>query len=134
VIGIATMLICKYYRAPDGTVPVRAFIDALPGAVQTKIEGHIKRLRLLGEGLDFPYTSQVEGELRELRAWFGNRHFRIYYRRSGRFAVLLHAIEKRGCRLPPTETAIAHARYRDFKERMDTPHRTRPRPLGPDAP
>jgi phage-related protein len=134
VIGIATMLICKYYRARDGTVPVKAFIDALLPNVRDKLALHIDRLRELGDLLGYPFTSQVDGELRELRAWFGNRHFRLYYQRSKGFVVLLHIFEKRESRLPAEHTALAKARYRDFKERMDSSRRTSPRPLGADAP
>jgi phage-related protein len=128
-----TMLISKYYRARDGTEPVKAFIDTLQPQAQAAVQRHIRRLNMLGEDLDYPFTSQVDGELRELRAWSGNRHFRIYYRRSGSFAVLLHAIEKRTRALPLADTAVARARYDDFKRRIDAQPRVPPRPLGSDA-
>jgi phage-related protein len=128
------MLICKYYRARDGSEPVRAFIQALPQEVRGRIRDHIGRLKAVGEDLDFPYTSQVQGELRELRASVGRRPFRIFYRRSRRFAVLLHIVEKRRRKVSTADISIADARYRDFKSRMDCGVRIRPRPLGSDAP
>ena len=134
MISIATMLISKFYRAPDGSEPVKAFIARQSPAARSKIRQHIRRLNMLGDDLDYPFTSQVDGELRELRAWFGNRHFRIYFRRSRRFAVLLHVIEKRGWKLPMTDTKLAQARSHDFKLRMDAELRIPPRPLGSDAP
>ena len=128
------MLISKYYRDARGTIPVKEFIDRLQPEVRFKVHRHIDRLNQFGEALDYPYTSQVVGELRELRCWFGRRHLRLYYRRSGMFVVLLHIIDKRGTRLPPAETRTAHARWLDFKARMDSDLRTGPRAVGPDAP
>jgi phage-related protein len=128
------MLISKYYRAPNGTEPVKEYIDQLDLKTQDKIDQHIERLNIFGQTLDYPYTSQVEGELRELRAWVGRRHFRIYYQRSGRFAVLLHIIEKHDEKLPSADTATAKARWEDFKVRMDAEPRLPPRAFGSDAP
>ena len=125
----------QFYRARDGTEPVRAFIRrALPPDVRDRVRAHIGRLSAVGEDLDFPYTSQVHGELRELRASVGRRPFRIFYRRSGRFAVLLHVVEKRRRKRTASDVGIADARYRDFKSRIDAPVRSGPRPLGSDAP
>jgi phage-related protein len=128
------MLVSKYYRARSGAQPVKHFIDQLDIQLRAKLHQHIERLNVLGETLDYPHTSQVRGELRELRAWFGRRHFRIYYQRSGRFAVLLHIIEKRGERLPSGDTALALARFADFRTRMGENPRPAVRPLGGDAP
>jgi hypothetical protein len=33
--------------------------------------------------LPFPWSSQLEGELRELRCHYGSEHDRVLYRRSG---------------------------------------------------
>ena len=128
------MLISKYYRDASGAMPVKDFIDAHRADIRAKINQHIELLNKLGETLDYPHTSQVDGELRELRCWSGRRHIRIYYRRSGRFAVLLHAIDKREKRLPRADTALANARWADFKGRMNAEKRTAPRPLGSDSP
>src|ERR1035437_3742861 len=128
------MLISKDYRTRSGTQPVKEYIDRLDSAARAKLYQHIRRLRMLGAALDYSHNSQVEGELRELRAWFGARHFRIYYRRSGQFAVLLHIIEKRAARLPPADTAIATARFDDFRARMDRDPRKPPRAIGSNTP
>lgn len=44
--------------------------------------------------LPFPHSSQVDGELRELRCHFGSDHYRVLYRRSERLIVLLHVFAK----------------------------------------
>jgi phage-related protein len=130
----ADMLIAKYYRDVHGRMPVKDYIDALPLEARRKVHEHIERLNAFGETLDYPHTSQVDGELRELRCWFGRRHLRILYRRSERFAVLLHMVDKRARLLPAPDTEAAHARWRDFKQRMDASIRIPPRALGQDAP
>lgn len=42
--------------------------------------------------LPFPHSSQVVGELRELRCHMGSDHYRVLYRRSGRLIMLLSEI------------------------------------------
>lgn len=54
-----------YYRAPDGTEPVRAFVDSLqPLAARVVVENQIDRLNLCDEDgppLPFPHSSQIDG-------------------------------------------------------------------------
>lgn len=40
--------------------------------------------------LPFPWSSQLEGELRELRCHYGPELYRVIYRRSRNLFVLLH--------------------------------------------
>lgn len=87
-----------YYRDPEGREPVREFLDALDEESQAAIDNQIDRLNLLSDGvphLPFPHSSQVEGELRELRCHYGRQLYRVLYRRSGRLLVLLHVFGKR---------------------------------------
>lgn len=84
--------------------------------------------------LPFPHTSQVEGELRELRCHFGSAQYRILYRRSGNLFVLLHAFHKTTATIPQHEIQVAKQRWQHFKRRMDAPRRRKPRAAGHDAP
>jgi phage-related protein len=68
--------------------------------------------------LPFPHSSQVDGQLRELRWHYGRDLYRILYQRSGNLFVLLHAIEKRTGALPQAEIVIAKERFEDFRVRM----------------
>jgi len=82
-----------FYRDASGREPVRGFIDSLEDDSQAAIEHQIVRLNLLSDAiphLPFPHSSQVEGELRELRCHYGRELYRVLYRRSGRLVVLLH--------------------------------------------
>jgi phage-related protein len=126
-----------YYRAPDGREPVRDFIGSLGVERQVVITNQVDRLNLLTDELPhlpFPHSSQVEGELRELRCHYGSEHYRVLYRRSGRLLVLLHAFRKSSARIPPGEVATARERFEDFKRRMDEVPRRPPRAAGGDAP
>jgi phage-related protein len=123
-----------YYRAANGTEPVNDFIDALAPKVQVVLDNQIDRISQFGPRLPFPHSSQVEGELRELRCHYGNTLFRILYRRSDNLFVLLHALEKRTGTIPEADIQIARERWADFKRRMDEAPRRPPRAAGHDAP
>jgi phage-related protein len=126
-----------YYRAADGSEPVREFIDRLAIRRQVALENQIGRLNLLGPEqphLPHPWSSQIEGELRELRCHFGREHYRILFQRSEGLLVLLHIFAKHGKAVPKQEKAIAQARWKDFKDRMGETPRKPPRAAGHDAP
>jgi phage-related protein len=131
------MLIAKFYRASDGSQPVDDFIAKQNVQIQLAIDRQIDRINFLDEAnphLAFPYSSQLEGELRELRAHYGNTLFRILYRRSEQFIVLLHIFEKRSGPVPESEKQIARQRWADFRERLDAKTRKPPTPIGKKAP
>lgn len=126
-----------YYRARDGSEPVSRFIDRLTVKRQVVLDNQIGRLNMLGTEfphLPFPHSSQVQGELRELRCHVGRELYRVLYRRSKTLIVLLHIFRKDSGRIPPAEIQIAQDRWEDFKTRMDAVQRTPPRAADHDAP
>ncbi len=130
-------MIAKFYRAPDGSEPVAAVLNGLPAEARFVLNNQIRRLNLLTDEsphLPHPHSSQVEGELRELRCHYGSTLYRVLYRRSGPFVVLLHIFTKRTTKIPDAEKKIARDRWEDFQRRMDAEPRTPPRPIGHDAP
>jgi phage-related protein len=122
---------------PDGAGRLaRASVHERP-ASQAAIDNRIDLLNGLPSDappLAFPHSSQVAGELRELRCHYGNTLYRILYRRSRNLFILLHALRKNTGRIPAADIAIARARWDDFKARMDAARRTPPRAAGHDAP
>jgi phage-related protein len=127
-----------YYRDKRGVEPVDRFTEALPVKRAAKIDDYIEE-HLNGQAPDapppeFPISSQVEGELRELRIRFANTRYRILYQRSENLIVLLHAFEKNTGAVPASEKALAKRRMTDFKKRMDAQPRRPPRAAGKDAP
>lgn len=126
-----------YYRAPDGSEPVDQLIDRLSVKRQVALDNQIDRLNMLTPSnphLPFPHSSQIEGELRELRCHYGRELYRILYRRSRNLIVLLHIFRKDTGKVPQAEVDAANARWQDFLERMDAPRRRPPRAAGHDAP
>lgn len=126
-----------YYRDRRGVEPVSRFIEALPAKRAAKIDDYIEE-HLNGQSPDapppeFPVSSQIEGELRELRVRFANTRYRVLYQRSGNLIVLLHAFEKNMGAVPASEKALAKRRMVDFKRRMDAKPRKPPRAAGKDA-
>lgn len=121
----------------DGSQPVDAFIEGLPVKSQVALDNQIGRLNLLTPKrphLPFPHSSQIEGELRELRCHRGRMLYRILYRRSMNLIVLLHIFRKDSGKVPEAEIEIARERWEDFRARMNASPRVRPRPAGRDAP
>lgn len=127
-----------YYRDAQGGEPVSDFIDGLsPVAAQVVVDNQIDRLNMLGPTdppLPFPHSSQVEGELRELRCHYGRTLIRVLYRRSRNLLILLHAFEKHSGLVLERDKAVARARWEDFQTRMNAQPRTPPRAAGHDAP
>lgn len=127
-----------YYRGQDGREPVADFTDALPGKRAAKLDAFIQK-HLNGRDPaapppEHPVTSQIDGELRELRVRFADTRYRVLYQRSGNLNVLLHAFEKDTAAVPKNEIALAKARMVDFSARMDAAPRRQPRAAGRDAP
>lgn len=127
-----------FFRDRRGAEPVDRFIEALPAKRAAKIDDYIEE-HLNGRRPDapppeFPISSQIEGELRELRVRFANTRYRILYQRSGNLMVLLHAIEKDTGPVPSADKQLAKKRMADFKRRLDAERRVPPRAAGRDAP
>jgi phage-related protein len=127
-----------YYRDLDGAEPVDEFIQALSPKRAAKIDDFVEEY-LNGQPPEapppaFPITSQIEGELRELRVRFGNTRYRILYQRSENLVVLLRALEKDTEAVPQADIDLAKRRMADFKRRMDALRRRPPRAAGKDAP
>jgi phage-related protein len=125
------------YRDADGREPVDDFIDSLPPAHQAAIDSQLEVLGVLREKdppPDYPTSSQVDGELRDLRYHYGSTLYRILYRRSDNFLILLHMIRKTTAKIPEKDKRIALERWNDFKARMESIPRKPPRAIGHDAP
>ncbi len=78
----------------------------------------IQLLEEQGPTLPFPYSSQIRGRLRELRAHFGRQQYRVlYFGAPGRMFVLLHGFVKRTARTPAADIAIAEARMARYLQK-----------------
>jgi phage-related protein len=126
-----------YYRDSRRRQPVEEFIDGLPVKHQVAVDLAIGRLNGLSPSeppLAFPASSQVDGELRELRCHYGPVLYRVLYRRSKNLFILLHMLRKNTGTIPASDIQTAQQRWDDFKTRMDAQPRRPPRAAGHDAP
>src|SRR5271157_750163 len=107
----------EFYKDESGGRPVEEFLEALPAGHVGKGWQVLQMLEERGPHLPFPYSSQVEGRLRELRVHYGRTLYRIlYYGDAQRTFVLLHAFEKRTQALSAEDVALARKRMRKDQE------------------
>lgn len=107
----------RWYKDPSGNVPVLDFLQSTDKKHRAKILSWITFLQVSGVTLGDPYTSQIQGRLRELKADFGRNPYRIlYYWDSNRDPVLLHAFLKQSQRLPERDRTLGLERmWQDMK-------------------
>jgi phage-related protein len=127
-----------HYRDRNGREPVNEFIETLDPKPAAKIddfvEEHLNGRNPSAPPPEYPVSSQIAGELRELRVRFGKTRYRVLFQRSENLFVLLHVFEKNTGKVPGSQVDIATRRMTDFKQRMDTAPRVPPRAAGSDAP
>jgi phage-related protein len=104
----------EFYSDDQGYEPVREFILSLDDKRRGKVLQMIQILSEFGPNLPFPYSSQVEGKLRELRIRYGKSHLRIiYYLNSEGIFMLLHAFEKKSQKISNNDIRIARERMQN---------------------
>ena len=130
-----------FYRDGRGQEPVNDFLEDLldvqPLAVakiDDAIDEHLNGRDPRHPPPEFPVTSQIEGELRELRVRFAKTRYRVLYQRSRNLMVLLHVFEKNTDAVTARDKRTAQTRMADFEARMNASPRRRPRAAGRDAP
>lgn len=130
-----------FYRDGRGREPVDEYLERLlkvqPLAVakiDDAVADHLNGRDPREPPPEFPITSQIDGELRELRVRFAKTRYRVLYERSRNLIVLLHVFEKNTGAIPANEIRKAQARMADFQARMDARPRRPPRAAGRDAP
>jgi len=108
----------EFYEDEAGKRPVEEFLERLSEPQLGKILQVLQMLEEWGPRLPFPYSSQVEGRLRELRVHYGRTLYRVFcYADATRTFVLLHAFEKRSQALPETELRLALKRMARDQDR-----------------
>ena len=130
-----------FYRDAKGAEPVDVLLEGLlatqplaAAKIDAAIEEHLNGRRPNAPPPEFPVSSQIDGELRELRVRFGRTRYRLLYQRSGNLVVLLHLLEKNTGPVPVRYIDTARRRMADFRARMNASRRRPPRAAGRDAP
>jgi phage-related protein len=110
-----------FYREDDGSLPVMKWIDRLPEDVRGKVIARIDMLRQGGPTLDYPYTSQIEGKLREARLRVGKTRYRVlYFFDENRTAILLHGFTKNTAAVEESDKRVARSRLIRHEGRIES--------------
>ena len=108
-----------FFEDRDGNAPVLKWLDALPDEVRGKLLAAISKLQQHGPTLPFPYSSQIEGKMRELRTQLGKDKYRVlYFFDENRAAVLLHGFQKNTAAVEGSDKRIGRSRIAEHNERQ----------------
>jgi phage-related protein len=95
-------------------------LDGLPEEVRGKMLARINMLKEHGPTLEHPYTSQIEGKLREVRLRFGKIRYRVlYFFDEKRVAILLHGLTKDTEKLEESDKRIGQDRMAKHVRRIN---------------
>jgi len=108
-----------FYEEEGGSAPVEDFLENLPKKQRAKALAVVRKLEEEGPALPFPFSSQVEGPLRELRTRFGKTRLRVlYFADARRTFVLLHGLVKTTEKLEESDIRTAEQRMTDHVKRL----------------
>jgi hypothetical protein len=109
-----------FFVDDEGRIPVQVWLDGLPAEVRGKVIARIDLLKKGGPTLDFPYTSQIEGKLREARLRMGKTRYRVlYFFDENRTAMLLHGFTKSTASVEEADKRIGRARMTRHEARLE---------------
>ena len=108
-----------FYINKGGNEPVKDFVLEQSDGAIAEILHVFKLLRVNNITLGMPYTKKInKSGLRELRIRHGSDLYRIpYFAHTGRKFILLHAIKKKGDKLPESDKRIAIQRMNACESR-----------------
>jgi hypothetical protein len=108
-----------FYEDAESNYPVEQFLDELTEKHRAKLLALIKMLKEYGPTLPFPYSSQVEGKLRELRTQVGKTRLRIlYFGDANQVFQLLHGVVKDTQKLEESDIREARNRMTQHENRL----------------
>lgn len=108
----------EFFKDEKGAEPVKNWLHGLSDEVQGKVLARINLLAEHGPTLDYPFTSQIEGRLREMRLRFGKTRYRVlYFFDDNRIGVLLHAFTKDSDVVDEADKRIGRSRMKAHTDR-----------------
>ena len=117
----------EFYEERSGGRTVQTWLDGLPEEVRGRVLARIDLLADHGPALDHPYTSQIEGKLREIRLRFGKTRYRVlYFFNEERVGVLLHGFTKDTATVEEADEKIGRFRMSEHLERARGDVRPKP--------
>ena len=107
-----------FYDKPDGTEPVKEFLDSLEVKMRAKVLRTVQLLADNGTQLREPYSKPLEDGIYELRAKVGSDISRVlYFFVIGRTVILTNGFVKKTQKTPRAEIEKAKQYRKEFLSR-----------------
>lgn len=114
--GLKMNIDVDFFEMPDGTEPVRVFLNSLDIKMRAKMYREIDLLVMNGPNLREPHSKHIDDGIFELRAKQSNDISRVlYFFFTGKKAVLTNGFVKKTLKTPKREIELAK-RYRENYE------------------
>lgn len=111
----------QFYQKPDGSIPARAFLEALDVKMRAKMVRTIQLLEANGPMLREPYSKPLGEGLFELRAQVGTDITRVlYFFIVNRRIILTNGFVKKTQKTPPAEIDRAMQYRNEYMGREGT--------------
>jgi phage-related protein len=108
-----------FYSDSEDNEPVKDFVLSQSDGAIAEILHVLKLLRQFNIALGMPYVRKIDKSgVRELRIKHGSDIYRIFFFAcTGRRFVLLHAILKKGDKIPESDKKLAIQRMNDYQSK-----------------
>ena len=106
----------KFYKTTSGKSPVEDFLDSLSSKEVQKVLWVLKLIEDL-EKVSTEYYKPLTNSngIIEVRAKFGNNHFRLLgFEHNGNFVVLTNGFRKKSQKVPISEIKLAQQRKEEY--------------------
>ena len=105
----------EFYELPDGSEPVREFLDGLDHKMRAKMYREIDLLVMNGPELREPHSKHLDDGIFELRAKQGSDISRVlYFFFVGKKAVFTNGFIKKTMKAPNSEIELAKRYRKDY--------------------
>ncbi len=110
----------EFYKAENGSIPVKEFVDSLSESAQAKFIFIVDLLEKYGLEVREPYIKSMAGhrKLKELRIKTKDNIYRVmFFPFKDKAFILLHGFEKRSQKTPVQEIETAEKRMKVYLEK-----------------
>ena len=108
----------EFYELPDGSEPVREFLETLDKKMKAKMFREIDLLVENGPELRAPHSAPIEDGIFELRAKQGSDISRVlYFFYVGKKAILTNGFIKKTAKTPKNQIELAKKYKKDYESR-----------------
>ena len=118
IIFLGDAMKIEFYSLPDGSEPVKDFLESLDTKMRAKVVRSIDLLEMFGSQLREPDSKELDDGIMELRTTFGGNISRVlYFFIVGNTAVLTNGFIKKTVKTPSKEILLAKKYRDDYKRR-----------------